>query len=55
LFQEFRKHYRLHRGMKAPVEDAVLDALYDWDMLEIVDDGREVSFGLPPETAKENQ
>jgi hypothetical protein len=55
LFQEFREHYRLYRGMKVPVEDAVCDALYDWDLLEIVDDGREVSLGLPLEIAKENR
>lgn len=54
LFSEFREHYRLYRGMKASVEDAVGDALYDWDLLEIMGEGESgIALGLPPETAKE--
>ena len=54
LFREFKAHYRSYRGMKSSVEEAVLDALYDWDLLEIVDEGdRGVSLGLAPEAAKE--
>jgi len=33
--------------MKVPVADAVYDALYDWDLLEIVkEDDRGISLGL---------
>ena len=47
LFRDFKEHYRSQRGMKVPVADAVYDALYDWDLLEIVkEDDRGISLGL---------
>jgi hypothetical protein len=47
LFRDFKEHYRSYRGMKVPVADAVYDALYDWDLLEIVkEDDRGISLGL---------
>ena len=55
LFREFKDQYRAYRRMKAQVEDAVLDALYDWDLLEITGEGDiDVSLGLAPETTKES-
>jgi hypothetical protein len=50
MFRDFKEHYRRYRNMKVSVEEAVYDALYDWDLLELTGESDEgVALGLPVE------
>ena len=43
--REFRRSYRQHRMSGDSVEGAAWCALYDWDVLDVVVDGRGVGLG----------